>query len=216
MWVVKIGGSLASSPELPSWLAAVTTPGKVRIVVAPGGGPFADIVRRAQAQAGFDDAAAHRMAILATEQFGLMLCGMAPGLVPASSAAAIAAAHERDQVPVWMADAMTREDSAPAASWDVTSDSLAAWLAARIGAKALVLAKSAEPPENAAALSTADLAQGGIIDPAFPATVRDAAFAVRWLGPRGHMALAAALTNVTPNAALPGLKVVTGSRAERR
>ena len=160
MWVVKIGGSLASSPELPSWLAAVTTPGKVRIVVAPGGGPFADIVRRAQAQAGFDDAAAHRMAILATEQFGLMLCGMAPGLVPASSAAAIAAAHERDQVPVWMADAMTREDSAPAASWDVTSDSLAAWLAARIGAKELVLAKSAEPPENAAALSTADLAQG--------------------------------------------------------
>ena len=34
------------------------------MIVVPGGGPFADAVRASQAEIGFDDAAAHEMAML--------------------------------------------------------------------------------------------------------------------------------------------------------
>ncbi len=48
MWVVKLGGSLHDSPALRDRLAELATlPGPGRIVV-PGGGPFADLVRRLQ------------------------------------------------------------------------------------------------------------------------------------------------------------------------
>jgi 5-(aminomethyl)-3-furanmethanol phosphate kinase len=52
-----------------------------------------------------------------------------------------------------------------AASWAVTSDSLAAWLARRLGARRLVLVKSAAAPSAAA---PAELAARGLVDAAFP------------------------------------------------
>src|SRR4051812_7801139 len=72
MIVLKLGGSLASSGGLTACLAAL---GRLRgeIVVVPGGGVFADAVRAAQPRFGFSDRAAHRMAILAMEQYAVML-----------------------------------------------------------------------------------------------------------------------------------------------
>ena len=53
--VVKLGGSLAASSHLPRLLEQLArTP---NLVIAPGGGPFADAVRRAQKERGFDDGA---------------------------------------------------------------------------------------------------------------------------------------------------------------
>ncbi len=201
MWVVKIGGSLAFSPALPDFLAALHCKGKIRPVVAPGGGPFADEVRRTQKLLGFDEATAHRMAILATEQYGLMFCALAPHLVPAASRAEIAESHARGLVPVWMAVAMTKDRSDIGANWDVTSDSLAAWLAAKIGAAALVLVKSADPPPPPVTAST--LAAGGFVDKAFPEFVAGKGFALRWLGPGGAQELARGLESGT----LPGVAV---------
>ena len=77
---VKLGGSLLEAAELRPWLAALAVlPGAPRVVV-PGGGPFADTVRDAQARLGFHDLAAHRMAILAMQQYGLMLQALEPRL----------------------------------------------------------------------------------------------------------------------------------------
>ena len=62
--VVKLGGSFAGSVELPAWLDALARCAG-RVVVVPGGGPFAEAVRAAQPKMRFDDHAAHRMAVLA-------------------------------------------------------------------------------------------------------------------------------------------------------
>ena len=60
--VVKLGGSYAFSTHLKDWIDAIAAcPG--RVVVAPGGGPLADAVRMAQQKMGFDDRAAHQMAL---------------------------------------------------------------------------------------------------------------------------------------------------------
>ena len=166
--VVKIGGSLAFAPALTEWLAALAGGGG-RAILVPGGGPFADQVRDAQRRRAFDDATAHRMALLAMEQFGLMLCGLHPALRPAATRAAIVRVRRQGLVPVWLPSAMALGRPEIAESWDVTSDSLAAWLAGTLGLRHLVLVKSAPPPEPATAES---LAAAGYIDPMLPELLR--------------------------------------------
>ena len=147
--VVKLGGSYAGSPLLRSWVRAVEAAAG-RVVLVPGGGPFADAVRDAQAAMGFGDEAADTMAMLGMAQFGIALCSLGALLVIAENAAAIAAALGGGQVPVWAPLAMARAESDLPRSWDVTSDSLALWLAWRLGAGALLLVKmrSADPSHS--------------------------------------------------------------------
>src|SRR5262244_1403981 len=97
--VVKIGGSCAASLDLRRWSAAVAgCAGQVAIV--PGGGPFADAVRAAQPAIGFDDAAAHHMAMLAMEQYGRALAGFDARLRLVDSAAALRRCLRENRVPV--------------------------------------------------------------------------------------------------------------------
>ena len=55
------------------------------IAIVPGGGPFADGVRTAQASIGYDDRAAHAMALMAMAQFGCALRSLNPALTLAAS-----------------------------------------------------------------------------------------------------------------------------------
>jgi aspartokinase-like uncharacterized kinase len=136
--VVKLGGSFARAGDRAGWLAAIAPLGG-RAVLVPGGGPFADAVRAQQPVLGVSDRAAHRMALLAMAQFGIALAEFSPAFQPAASEAAIRAALAAGRVPVWL----PMPDAAPgvAESWDVTSDSLALWLATRLGAARLLLVK---------------------------------------------------------------------------
>src|SRR5260370_41527482 len=96
--VVKLGGSHAFSEHLAGWVAAIAGCAG-DIVVVPGGGPFADAVRDSQPKIGFDDEAAHHMALLAMEQYGCALASLNGALVPADSLAAIQHAREAGKVP---------------------------------------------------------------------------------------------------------------------
>ncbi|WP_036294233.1 aspartate kinase [Methylosinus sp. PW1] len=163
--VVKLGGSLAASPALRRWLAALRRyPGPLSIV--PGGGPFADAVRSAQEALRFSDAAAHDMAIMAMEQYGRALCDLEPGLRPAATLREATAAHAQGAIAVWSPVAMTRANPQIPASWDMTSDSLAAWYAHEAGARALLLVKSvdwrASPPPPRGGRSSAAGAREGV------------------------------------------------------
>ncbi|MET0081342.1 MAG: amino acid kinase, partial [Candidatus Thiodiazotropha lotti] len=100
MWVVKFGGSLYDADNLKEWLRLFTDHSS--LVVVPGGGPFADQVRKAQTQVGFDDSTAHAMALQAMEQYGRMLCGLQSGLSPAADVETIYRTLERGDTPVWM------------------------------------------------------------------------------------------------------------------
>ncbi len=163
--VVKLGGSLAGSAGLVGWLDALAACGG-RVVVVPGGGPFADAVRAAQAEMGFGDEAAHHMALLAMEQYGRALADLRPGFGIAHTLVDIRQMLAAGEVPIWSPVEMVAGSADIPASWDVTSDSLAAWLAGRIGAARLLLVKhgsfSGEP------MPAVDLAARGIVDPAFP------------------------------------------------
>ncbi len=178
MWVVKLGGSLADYPDdLRRWLKVLSETGQGQVIIVPGGSFFADRVRETQKKWGFDDAAAHAMGLRAMEQFGLMLCGLQKGLVPARSETEIRKVLHEKQVPVWLpVQTLASEDLSP--SWDVTSDSLAAWLARRLAAERLVLVKSCLLPKGE--MGMAELSRKGIVDAAFPGFVDAAVFEV-WL-----------------------------------
>jgi len=188
--VVKLGGSLAKAASLGGWLACIARHGGGRAVIVPGGGTFADAVRAAQGPYGFSDRAAHRMALLAMEQYAVMLADLAPALRLARTEGEIRTALAGGAVAVWQPYAMVAGAPDVAESWEITSDSLAAWLARRLGAAALLLVKSAPTPQAADARGWASL---GLVDAQFPAAVEDAAFALACYGPGEEQRLAAAL-----------------------
>jgi|ERR1700751_5093679 5-(aminomethyl)-3-furanmethanol phosphate kinase len=163
--VVKLGGSLAGSRYLADWVGALASCGGQGVVV-PGGGPFADAVRQAQANIGFSDAAAHHLALLAMEQFGWALASLNSNFRVVDSAVAIRSALRAGNVPIWSPVKMVLDCREISQSWDVTSDSLAAWLAGQLGAGRLVLVKHGAPFGDP--LSAADLVARGIVDPEFP------------------------------------------------
>jgi 5-(aminomethyl)-3-furanmethanol phosphate kinase len=175
MWIVKLGGSLAADPLLRDWLDMLSDCGRGRVVIVPGGGPFADRVREAQQHWDFDDGAAHRMAILAMDQYGQMLVALCPALTPAASPDQLFAVLKEAGVAVWLPSAMLGAGDAVPQDWSVTSDSLAAWLAQQISAQALVLVKSCAVPADGA--SSEELADLGVVDPSFPEFARRGCFA---------------------------------------
>src|SRR4029453_2505499 len=116
--VVKLGGSYAFSNALKSWIDAVAACAG-RVVVVPGGGPFAEAGRAAHPSGGFDDRAAHEMALLAMEQYGCALASLGTGWRVAASAAAIRDVLREGRVPVWSPTAMLRDANDVPWSWDV-------------------------------------------------------------------------------------------------
>jgi aspartokinase-like uncharacterized kinase len=184
LWVVKVGGSLHGTPDLKPWLHALALTGGGRLVIVPGGGPFADHVRAAQRRDGFDDLTAHRRALSAMEQYGRELIDEQPGLRPAATDGALHAVLGARAVPVWMPAAMAGDTADLKCDWGTTSDTLAAWLAARLGAAHLALIKSA-PPE-AGRWPARQLSAAGVIDRHFGDHLRTGRFRAWWLGRGDH------------------------------
>jgi (4-(4-[2-(gamma-L-glutamylamino)ethyl]phenoxymethyl)furan-2-yl)methanamine synthase len=153
--VIKLGGSLLADPAV--WRATIATivdaAASQRLMVVPGGGPFADKVRWMDARIGLGDDAAHWMAIAAMDQHAEMIAAI-PGFVRVIDQAGIHAAHARGDTPVMAPLQWLRLVDPLPHSWDVTSDSIAAWIADAVQAARLVLVK----PEGAT---------GDLLDPYF-------------------------------------------------
>ncbi len=160
-YIIKLGGSLIGAPALADLLRALAT---ARAVIVAGGGPLADTVRALQPRLGLSDAACHRMAILAMEQTALAFADIA-GLPTAAGEAEIGRQLAEGRCVVWRPAALTFDAPDLAESWELTSDSLAAWLAARLRASRLTLVKSAPA---APGTTPADWAAAGLVDPLFP------------------------------------------------
>jgi len=83
MIVVKLGGSLYHNDKLTLWLEHIAKIAKEEnVIIVPGGGPFADQVRQSQLRHHFNDEHAHHMALLAMQQFGLLLLGLSKQAKP--------------------------------------------------------------------------------------------------------------------------------------
>ncbi|MFZ0070695.1 MAG: dihydroneopterin aldolase [Xanthobacteraceae bacterium] len=178
--VVKLGGSYAFSSDLQGWLAAIAS-NAGDIVLVPGGGPFADAVRSAQPKMGFDDDAAHHMALLGMDQYGRALAALNKRFTPAASIAGIRRALRAGNVPIWSPTEMVLKRNDIPRSWEVTSDGLAAWLACRIGARRVLLIKHVDPPPDPIRIE--DLVARGVVDRSFAAFLRDGAVEASIVGP---------------------------------
>jgi len=122
--VVKVGGSLL--PEAGSIVSTLGGSGRPLLIV-PGGGPFARLVRSMN----LPDEPAHWMAILAMDQFGWY---MAAGGLPVTHDLTLPARAE-----ILLPYRVLRERDPLPHTWDVTSDTIAAWVAAELGTHLLIL-----------------------------------------------------------------------------
>lgn len=138
--VVKVGGSLSENPEKLKALCAKLgeLAKKHALVVVPGGGRFADVVRDLDRRFSLSSAAAHRMAILGMDQYGLLLSDLTLTSHVADSLEDVADSGFGKLIVFLPSKLMLNEDSLEN-SWDVTSDSIAAYIACRLNASQLLL-----------------------------------------------------------------------------
>ena len=144
--VVKLGGGvLAHAEHFDAVLTTIATASRERrLLVVPGGGPFADAVREADRQLELGDDAAHWMAVLAMDQYAHLVASRLDGGVLVAEPREIDAAFgvgSARRIPVLAPYRWLRETDPLPHEWIVTSDSIAAWVAGRVGARRLVLVK---------------------------------------------------------------------------
>lgn len=147
--VVKVGGSLydhpALGPGLRTFLDSLGSPA----LLVPGGGDFADAVRKLDAIHSLGEEAAHWLALAAMNAAGAFLRSLlATDRVAICDCLAFVLADDK------------HPDHLPH-SWQVTSDSIAARIAIVEGASRLILLKSVDVP---AGLSWREAAERGWVD----------------------------------------------------
>ena len=122
--IVKVGGSLYN--RIP-YLVPILSASKRPLLIIPGGGPFADLVRQVRV----NNDAAHWMAIAAMEQFGWFISSF--GILTT----------DRMAVPMKTTvflpyRCLIITDVLPH-TWEVTSDTIAAWVAGTLHLDLLLL-----------------------------------------------------------------------------
>jgi aspartokinase-like uncharacterized kinase len=127
--VIKIGGSLIEvSREIVRGLVSLSQEGGSFLVV-PGGGPMADLVRDLFDRYHFSEETAHWMAVLAMEEYARFLAdGTGADLTDEISRPDSGVRILLPYRP------LMRDDRGLEHSWDYTSDSVAALVAARLSA----------------------------------------------------------------------------------
>jgi 5-(aminomethyl)-3-furanmethanol phosphate kinase len=140
--LIKVGGSLALHPEklriLCEKLSEVSK--KHKLIVVPGGGEFADVVRSLDKRFSLSCGVSHRMAILGMDQYGLVLSDLIRNSVVLSKLEEIEHFLDMDKVPVFLPSSLMFDLDPLENSWDVTSDSIAVYLADRLHVCKVLLA----------------------------------------------------------------------------
>ncbi len=162
--VARIGDGLATTPHLKAWLYALAAwPGA--LVIAPGGGPFGGGARAAAQAMGLNALAAQKIAALAMDQYAVALAAVRPSPVVAETEETLRTAIGAKHIAVWAPSRMVSAATDIPATADISSDSLAAWLAGKFGAAHLLLIEESDPPTP---VSTAWLAKRAMVDARFP------------------------------------------------
>jgi (4-(4-[2-(gamma-L-glutamylamino)ethyl]phenoxymethyl)furan-2-yl)methanamine synthase len=141
--VIKIGGSLlARIDDFERVLTSIAgTALEHRVLIVPGGGPFADAVRDVDERVRLTEESAHWMAILAMDQYAHVIVQRLPGAALVTTEQEIDSAIAGGRIPVLAPSRWLRAADPLPHSWDVTSDSIAAWIAGAVGASRLMLIK---------------------------------------------------------------------------
>jgi aspartokinase-like uncharacterized kinase len=174
--VIKIGGSLSRSTGLETLCREISRLGTHRnLLVVPGGGDFADRVRDAYERYHLNETAAHNMALLAMDQYGYLLNHLIDGSSLTVDLAAACNAAESGRVAILLPSMLVIQVDPLPHSWQVTSDTIAAWVSHRVYCRRLLLVKDVDgifsagsainaPAEPEPELTVAQLAErsGGV------------------------------------------------------
>jgi 5-(aminomethyl)-3-furanmethanol phosphate kinase len=154
MVVIKLGGSLLTYGKLKECLDKIESEYQGRaVVIVPGGSVFADQVRLTQQQWQFNDHAAHWMALLAMQQMAILINAIKLQFPVTCGIPEINYPH----ICVWAPDfhellltdlVDSYGNLANKSLWDITSDSISAWLARQLNADELIVVKSATIGDN--------------------------------------------------------------------
>lgn len=172
MRIVKLGGSLLETGQMFECLKHIVK-SNIPTVVVCGGGEFANQVRQAQKKWHFDDIAAHEMALLAMKQTAIMCQNLQSEFVIASSICESEEEEPENRFVIWSPDINELNAANIKPSWDMTSDSLAAWLTIKIDSYHLVLVKSCNINFGTA---ITELTEQGIIDKEFSKFLENTSF----------------------------------------
>jgi 5-(aminomethyl)-3-furanmethanol phosphate kinase len=143
--VLKIGGSLSRGAGLQTLCREISGLSKRHaLLVVPGGGDFADQVRKVYRQYNLDETAAHHMALLAMDQYGYLLNRLIPDSFLTANLNAALDAAEKGNAAVLLPSAIVIATNPLPHSWQVTSDTIAACLASVSGCRRLVLIKDVD------------------------------------------------------------------------
>ncbi len=150
MIVVKVGGSLYDHPRLDLGLQAYLESLPEPVLLVPGGGGFADAVRKLDAIHHLGEEQSHYLALHAMNLAGEFL--------------------KRLGITKTILDATAFDTDLPH-SWNITSDSIAAQIAVTHNASRLILLKSIDIPQGT---TWSEAAERGWVDPYFPTIIETA------------------------------------------
>ncbi len=125
MIVVKLGGSLIHrARDLLNEIIEYSNAAGEKILIVPGGGIFADTVRKMNAS----EEASHWMAVLAMEQFGYYIDD-------GTNVKLTESLEFYENVGILLPYRLMKKKDELPHSWDVTSDTIAAWVALKLDAR---------------------------------------------------------------------------------
>jgi len=168
--VAKLGGSLLTMDDLPMQFARWRDAGfHGRRVLVIGGGRPADAVRDVDDRFGLDESAAHWLAIRAMQLNAHLFATVLADVQLVESVAACENVWARSRVALidplpWLLDEQARGIAIPH-RWSFTSDSVAAHVAAQLGAATLTMLKSVLPAQ---VTTRAQAAAVNLVDADFP------------------------------------------------
>jgi aspartokinase-like uncharacterized kinase len=176
--VVKVGGSLFDLPDLGprlrQWLAA-ERPAGGGLLLVPGGGPTADVVRELDHRHGLGEEASHWLALRALSLNAHFLASLLPSTRVIDDVLECCRVWDEGRTPILDVHEFARADEdRPGClphSWAVTSDALAARVAVVADARSLVLLKSTSIPD---VVDWAEAGRLGLVDAMFAEVLHQA------------------------------------------
>ena len=133
MFVIKLGGSLTKDKKILANLCGEIEKltKKFDLLIVPGGGEFADLVREYDKKFNLPPEISHRMAVLAMDETGFLISGFFDD-----------DDNDNDnKVKIFFPSKFLLElpESELEHSWDVTSDSISAYIAGKLNAEKLII-----------------------------------------------------------------------------
>ena len=134
--IVKVGGSLlARGRDLVRFLRDYAEKKGLFLIVVPGGGPFVELIKELSERRSISDDTAHWMAVLGMHQYGFFL---ADGEISIPLVESIEEIRNAGHICIVLPYRILKADDSLPHTWDVTSDTIAAFIAHKVGEKSFI------------------------------------------------------------------------------